>query len=181
MKGEVNLKKRIAVLIGILFLVFVAASILGNKKSRVLPPPPPRVQRPPATQNILTVDVVYTPEIPADATPSLPKKTVAPSPTNKTASLIPAIQYFDIKANNTKLDPDEIVVRKGDRVRLEFTATDGDYDLDFPYLGAYFNRIPQGTTRVLPFSTSKAGTYLFKCKNYCPPGRVIQGQLIVLP
>lgn len=120
----------------------------------------------------------YTPAVPSDATPSVPKNE-APASANPT--LDTKILFFDLKATRRGFEPNSFTVHKGDSLRISFTAVDGDYDLDFPYLGAYFAAVKQGQAKELPFDTSIPGTFAFECRDSCPAGGKIQGKLIVLP
>jgi hypothetical protein len=91
------------------------------------------------------------------------------------------LKFFDLKVSNSGFNPNTITVKKGDSLQVDFTAVDGDYDLDFPYLGAYFSVVRRGVTKRLPLDTSLAGTFTFGCRDFCPDSGKIQGRLIVLP
>lgn len=121
----------------------------------------------------------YTKEIPEEViTITKPESESAgsPDPAIKTKLL-----SYDIKATKNGFIPSVISVGQGDSVSFNFTAVDGDYDLDFPYLGAYFSVVKQGATKSLPFSTNLAGSFAFECRSSCPDGNKIQGVLYVLP
>ncbi len=120
----------------------------------------------------------YKSEIPKDATLTPPK---LEAPASANPDLQTKIRFFDLKATRNGFEPESFVVNRGDAVQFDFTAVDNDYDLGFPYLGAYFNVIRQGEMRRLPFDVSLPGTFIFQCRDYCPSGKIIKGQLIVLP
>ena len=120
----------------------------------------------------------YVPQIPKDAELSVPKLE-SPASTNKDSET--KALFFDLKAARDGFNPPKITVNKGDNLQIDFTAVDGDYDLDIPYLGVYFAAVKKGTTKRLPFDTSLSGTFVFECRDYCPPGGTIEGELIVLP
>jgi len=121
---------------------------------------------------------VFSPDVPVDATPSVPKQS-APASANPT--LDTKILFFDLTATKNGFSPPSFTVHRGDSLHISFTAADGSYDLDFPYLGAYFSVVGNGQTKDLPFDTSTSGTFAFECRDYCPASGKIQGSLIVLP
>lgn len=120
----------------------------------------------------------FSPTVPENATPSVPKLS---APASENAALKTQLLFFDLKATKNGFDPASFTVHKGDSLKLSFTAVDGDYDLDFPYLGAYFSVVKKGETKELPFDTSTPGTFAFECRDHCPASGKIQGKLIVLP
>jgi hypothetical protein len=120
----------------------------------------------------------YSPEVPKNATLTPPKNEAPPS---ANSALGTKTRFFDLKATKDGFSPAIITVNHGDTLQVDFAAVDGDYDLDFPYLGAYFSVVKQGTTRRLPIDTSLSGTFAFQCRDHCPSGGVIAGQLVVLP
>ena len=121
---------------------------------------------------------VFSPEVPKSAVLSEPK---LEAPASSNPALDTKIKFFDLRATKDGFIPSSITVNSGDSVRIDFTAVDGDYDLDFPYLGAYFRVVQKGVTDRLPFDTSLSGTFSFRCRDYCPQGKQIEGKLIVLP
>ncbi len=121
----------------------------------------------------------YSPEIPKDVVTTTVGKAEAPASGNP--SLDTKMRFYDMKATVRGFSPSNIAVNKGDTVEIDFTAVDGAYDLDFPYLGAYFSTVKKGEMKKFPFDTSIPGTFIFECRNSCPPGGKIQGTLIVLP
>lgn len=121
----------------------------------------------------------FSPEVPKEVTTTTVSKAEAPASSNP--SLNTKMRFYDMKATSKGFIPPSIAVNKGDTVQIDFTAVDGDYDLDFPYLGAYFSTVKKGETKKLPFDTSLPGTFVFECKNSCPISGRIQGTLVVLP
>jgi plastocyanin len=169
-------KKQIITLI-ITFVLVVAIIVFGltnrePKKEKSVP-----VSSPTGESNVPPV-VGYTPEIPDNAVLTPPKNE---APASANPKLDTKIRFFDLKATKKGFEPASFTVNKGDGVRFDFTAVDGDYDLNFPYLGAYFSVVKKGETRSLPIDTSLAGTFAFECRDFCPASGKIQGQLIVLP
>lgn len=122
--------------------------------------------------------VGYSPEVPSNAVLTPPKNE---TPASANPELDTKQRFFDLRASRSGFEPSSFTVNSGDTLQVDFTAVDGDYDLDIPYLGAYFSVVREGETRRLPFDTSLVGTFDFMCRDYCPGGKVIKGQLIVLP
>ena len=120
----------------------------------------------------------YSSEVPRNAVLT-PTKNEAPASAN--SELDSKARFFDMNASRSGFSPSTITVNKGDTLYIDFTATDGAYDLDIPYLGAYFTKVDQSKTKRLPFDVSLSGTFVFECRDYCPRGGAIQGSLVVLP
>ena len=120
----------------------------------------------------------YTPAVPENAELSKPK---LEAPASANSSLDTKMRFFDLRATKGGFEPSSFTVNKGDTLQVDFTAIDADYDLDIPHLGAYFKVVKRGESRRLPFSASAPGTFIFQCRDYCPAGGPIKGQLIVLP
>ncbi len=119
----------------------------------------------------------YSPNIPAGATPSVAK---AEAPANSNPNSDAKIKFFDLQATKSGFSIPQIVVTQNDSLSVNFTAVDGDYDLDIPYLGAYFSVVKKGETKKFPIDTSTVGTFVMECRDYCPSGQ-IKGSLVVLP
>ena len=120
---------------------------------------------------------IYSPAIPEGSIVTTPKKEIK---ANISSAVKTTVRFYDITATKDGFSPNVITVNKGDTLKVDFKPVDGSYDLDIPYLGAYFKQVPQGETRTLPFDTATPGTYLFSCRDHCPSGGKIKGTLIVL-
>lgn len=120
----------------------------------------------------------YDSNIPTGATLTIPKNE---APASANPSLDTKIKSFDLQATRSGFIPSSFTVKSGDNLQISFTAVDGDYDLSIPYLGASFNTVKKGVTKILPFDTSLPGTFTFACSASCPSSGKITGQLIVLP
>jgi len=177
-------RKQITILIALIAVVVIG--IIVGILTRTSEPVMPVSNNPPVGNNgnVSNPSVpplappTYTPEVPKNAVQTLPK---AEAPASSNPELDTKLKFFDLKASNSGFNPNAITVKKGDSLQVDFTAVDGDYDLNFPYLGAYFSVVRRGVTKRLPLDTSLTGTFTFECRDFCPPGKKIQGQLIVLP
>ena len=173
-------KRQVAVLIILIVFVLlgVAAGIIAKQKK--LPGVGVVGTGSESESNPLpaSFDEYYTPAVPREATLT-PTKNEAPASPNK--ELNSKARFFDLKADRDGFSPEIITVNRGDTVYVDFTAVDGVYDLDIPYLGAYFTKVEEGKTKRLPFDARTFGTFVFQCRDYCPRGGPIKGSLIVLP
>lgn len=177
-------KKIVIASVVVLFLVIILLVWGLSKKES-----PPSVQNnvstvPPApvtTDNSTQPSPVvkgYTPNLPPVAELTKPK---SEAPASANSALQSKARFFDMQATVNGFTPSSIIVNKGDTVYLNFSARDGDYDFDIPYLGAYFSVVKKGTMRRLPFDVWQSGTFEFACRDYCPPGKKIRGSIVVLP
>lgn len=120
---------------------------------------------------------VYSSEVPVGAVLTVPRHSAPnnPNPEAKTRSL-----FFDLRITKNGFSPNTFTVQKGDTLQIDVIAVDGTYDIEFPYLGTYFNPIPQGEVKRLPVNAPEVGKFLFRCRDYCPSSGAIEGTLIVL-
>lgn len=91
------------------------------------------------------------------------------------------VNVFKLKAENGVFSPSELVLEKGQRVQIEFTAVGADYDLDIaPPIGAHIVA-KKDKTVVFGFDTekNKEGVYIFSCKDYCPAGKEMKGKIVI--
>jgi plastocyanin len=120
-------------------------------------------------------EAYYSSEIPKDAVLSVPSSS-APAGPGSSATL----DMFHMNISKTGFSPDTLTVKAGGRVSLTLTAVDGDYDIlvgDFAY-----QFVKKGETKPFGFELSVApGTYVMRCRDFCPVGGEIRGSLIVLP
>ncbi|MBI5732557.1 cupredoxin domain-containing protein [Candidatus Jorgensenbacteria bacterium] len=161
-----------------LALIIIAVAVLwGTEKSITSPLP---VNQPAYVTPAVTepTPLTYTKSVPKDAVLTEPKHE---APANPNPVSTAKARYFDLKATASGFSPSTITVNKGDTVYIDFSAVDGSYDFDIPYLGAYFSVVKQGSNRRLPFDVSVSGTFTFECRDYCPKGEIIKGSLVVLP
>ncbi|MGC9611145.1 MAG: hypothetical protein ABSE68_02930 [Minisyncoccia bacterium] len=120
----------------------------------------------------------YSSDIPKGAALSVP---INSAPANSNPGSAAEIKFFDLRATRNGFSVPMLVVSQRDSLSVNFTAVDGDYDLDIPYLGAYFSVVKKGETKKLPIDTSTAGTFIMECRDYCPSSGQIKSSLVVLP
>lgn len=93
--------------------------------------------------------------------------------------LVDGTRVVSVEAKRYEFVPSMIVVRQGEPVRLEVTATDVTHgielhgmDIDVP--------LPVNETQTIEFTPEEAGEYHVHCSVYCGPGHhEMHGTLIV--
>ena len=160
----------VVILIGVLLGIFLrngensASPFGGNEVSN------PSVQSGAQGQNKF-----FSADIPLNASLTKPDIT-APASQNTSAIL----GIYEMQASASGFNPKTIVMKRGDLLRIDLTATDGNYDFVMPYAGLSTS-VKKGETRPISWGATAVGTFIFACQNSCPSGKTIQGQLIVKP
>ncbi len=118
---------------------------------------------------------VFTPQLPQDTKPTIPQISAPAAPGRDEK-----VGIFEMKVSAAGFEPNSITVSKDDIVQIRLTAEGGDYDFSMPYNGLY-TKVSNGETQQISFGVNTAGTYGFTCRDFCPPGKIISGSIIVLP
>ena len=94
----------------------------------------------------------------------------------------PPPRNFEVIASKYKFEPATLQVTEGDRVRLTLRSTDTEHGLEIKKLKVKV-AVPKGGDPVtVEFVAEKAGTFEFKCSEYCGSGHGrMKGQLVVVP
>lgn len=89
------------------------------------------------------------------------------------------IRVIEVKASKYKFNPDPIVVKLGERVRV--LATSGDVAHGFAIAEFKINAvIYPGKTAAIEFLADRAGEFVVYCSVYCGPGhKEMRGKFIV--
>lgn len=88
-------------------------------------------------------------------------------------------QVIKITAKRFEYSPNEITVKKGVPVVLEFTSLDRLHGFNCPGLGIRTD-IEPGKVNKVEFTPQKAGTFPFHCDNFCGDGHEkMAGKIIV--
>lgn len=120
----------------------------------------------------------YSPEVPKGAVETKPQSEIlVQSPAGEVRG---AIGTYAITASARGYEPSELAVPLGNAVTVELTAQGGSYDLYSESAGFYVSA-PDGGKGTVSFTPSVPGTFLFECRDLCPPGGKISGTLVVLP
>jgi cytochrome c oxidase subunit 2 len=89
-------------------------------------------------------------------------------------------QVIKITAKKFEYSPNEIRIKKGVPVILEFTSLDRIHGFTVPDLGGVRATIEPGKTTRLTIVAPKAGTYEFHCDIFCGEGHEgMTGKIIV--
>ena len=94
----------------------------------------------------------------------------------------PAPRAIEMIASRFQFEPATLQVAEGDRVRLTLRSTDTDHGFSIKKLNVKV-AVPKGGEAVtVEFVADRAGTYEFKCSEYCGSGHGrMKGQLVVTP
>jgi cytochrome c oxidase subunit 2 len=89
---------------------------------------------------------------------------------------------FALTASRFKFEPEILQVTEGDRVRLTLRSTDTQHGFTIKKLNVKVAVPKTGEPVTVEFVAGKAGTYEFKCSEYCGSGHGrMKGQIVVMP
>lgn len=88
-------------------------------------------------------------------------------------------RIIKIVAQRFSFTPNEIVIRTGETVQLEFTSLDFVHGFNVPELKLRAD-LPPGKVTTLHLTAEKAGSYDFICDNFCGAGHEDMGGRIVV-
>ena len=77
-----------------------------------------------------------------------------------------AERVIKVVARRFSYSPNEIVLKRGEAVRLEFTSLDFVHGFKIPDLGIRAD-LPPGKTTSVRLQPQKNGNYAFLCDNFC--------------
>lgn len=99
--------------------------------------------------------------------------------TQQAAPSLPEVRIINVNGANFKFDPEEITVKKGERVKLVFTAGDMQHDWVVEGMGIRTKVIKAGEKTQIEFIPTEAGEFEYYCSvgNHRAQGMV--GTLIV--
>ncbi|MDD5169094.1 MAG: cupredoxin domain-containing protein [Syntrophales bacterium] len=89
------------------------------------------------------------------------------------------IRIVEVRASQYKFEPDPIVVRLGEKVRLSVTSADTAHGIAIVDFNVNLF-VPAKQTKEVEFTADKKGTFHAHCSVYCGPGHAkMHGSLIV--
>jgi len=98
-----------------------------------------------------------------------------------TGRVVEGVRVVRVAVRQFEFDPAKIVVREGERVRLELTSEDVNHGIVIEDYGVDRKLLP-GKTELVEFTADKPGTHHFHCSVYCGSGHGdMHGELVVLP
>ncbi len=127
------------------------------------------------TSPATTTAPIFSPEVPKDATLTVPVHEAPAAP-----NVPQTLGIFDMTVAANGFEPNSITVKNKNLVTINLTAADGDYDFSMPYTGLY-TLVKKGETKQISFQATGTGTFVLECRDYCPKAEKIQGTVIVLP
>ena len=84
-----------------------------------------------------------------------------------------------VTARKYQFDPNVITVKKGDHVKLVITALDRDHGFKLEAFNID-QKLKKGDPATIEFTADKAGTFPFRCSDFCGMGhRKMKGKLVV--
>ncbi|MBI3034324.1 cupredoxin domain-containing protein [Candidatus Woesearchaeota archaeon] len=99
---------------------------------------------------------------------SKPPQTVVLPPVNEVQAP-PVVKDINMSAFQWGFNPSEIVVNKGEKVRLFITSSDVNHGFNLPEYNIDVHLSPKRTVLV-EFTADKAGTFKAYCSVYCGDG-----------
>ena len=91
------------------------------------------------------------------------------------------VRVIQVRAKKYEFIPGEIVVRQGEKVRLDLSSEDVTHGIELSEFKVD-QRIEPGKPVSVEFIAAKAGTYAFHCSVFCGMGHMsMRGKLEVLP
>jgi cytochrome c oxidase subunit 2 len=88
-------------------------------------------------------------------------------------------RVIEITAKNFAFAPNSISVKKGEKVKLRITSTEGNLGFGIPDLGIN-TVINDGKTVEIELPTDEAGTFSFLCTVPCGPGHMdMKGTIVI--
>lgn len=88
-------------------------------------------------------------------------------------------RVIKIVAQRFSYTPTEIIIKKGEAVRLEFTSLDFVHGFNVPDLKLRAD-LPPGKVTTIHLTADKTGTYDFICDNFCGAGHEDMGGRIIV-
>ncbi len=86
---------------------------------------------------------------------------------------------IQMTAKKYEFTPNDITVKKGERVKLVITATDRDHGFKLEAFGIN-QKLKKGEATTIEFYADKAGTFPFQCSEFCGFGHgKMKGKLVV--
>ena len=89
------------------------------------------------------------------------------------------LNCFSVSVSGNKFSPDTIIVKVGDRARINFTAVDKDYDFTQPDYG-FSVPLPKSQKKIVEFQASAEGKFTFYCKSCGGLSKGPVGYLVVV-
>ena len=98
-----------------------------------------------------------------------------------TGNIQDGVRVIQLQAKQYEFSPDPMLVRVGERVRIEAVSMDVEHGLDIP--GYNISRkLQPGKPETITFIANQEGVFPTKCSVYCGWGHMfMHGRLVVMP
>ena len=94
----------------------------------------------------------------------------------------PQSRKIEVTAKKYEFDMSRIEAKVGETVELTLNSLDTKHGFECKDLGIKKVTFEQGKPATVTFTAAKAGTYEFKCANFCGMGHGrMKGQIVVVP
>jgi cytochrome c oxidase subunit 2 len=88
-------------------------------------------------------------------------------------------RVINIVAQRFSFTPNEIIIKKSENVRLEFSSLDFVHGFNVPGLNVRAD-LPPGKVTIIHLTPQKSGTFDFICDNFCGAGHEDMGGRIIV-
>ena len=96
------------------------------------------------------------------------------------APAVPAVKEIALKATKYDFEPNKIDIPLNSTVRFYITAVDHDHGFEIESVKDSCVKIAKGQTKAVDYKAEKAGTFKFKCCDFCGLGHGgMKGQFTV--
>ena len=86
---------------------------------------------------------------------------------------------MQVTAKKYEFNPNVITVKQGERVKLIITALDRDHGFKCGAFGIN-QKLKKGNPTTIEFTAEKAGTFPFRCSDFCGAGHLkMKGKIVV--
>jgi heme/copper-type cytochrome/quinol oxidase subunit 2 len=118
--------------------------------------------------------------VPDQNASSVPAGVAAPTVVSAgSPSGVTSFRSFNISISGGAYTPNTVIVNKGDTVRINLTAVDGNYDFTQPNYGMSL-AITKGQTKLVQFDANSAGKFTFYCTSCGGPAKGPTGYVEVV-
>ena len=117
---------------------------------------------------------------PSNPTPTPSPSNPTPTPTTPTPTpAAPQVKTFNVTGKNFSFSVNEIRVKKGDKVKINFTSTDGLHDWVVDEFNARTDKVNTQASDSVEFTADKTGTFEYYCSVSIHRAAGMKGNLIV--
>jgi len=113
------------------------------------------------------------------ATTSSSGSTTSLSASGQSTSTLGTVKTITVLAKDYSFSPSSITVKKGEKVEIVLSSSQGAHDIKIDALGVASKTVNTGETATVEFTPTKAGTYEYYCSIGAHRAMGMKGTLIV--